>query len=57
VSAIAKRLKRDIAAVSRDVKAMEKVGMLRSTVERNPGHGQVKVVHAERGPIKLIASI
>jgi predicted transcriptional regulator len=57
VSALAKRLKRDVSAVSRDVAAMERVGMLKSKVQKNPGHGQVKVVHADAGPIHLIARI
>jgi predicted transcriptional regulator len=57
VSVLAKRLKRNVSAVSRDVAAMERVGMLKSKVQKSPGHCQVKAVHADAGPINLIATL
>jgi hypothetical protein len=29
--------------------------MLKSNVQRNPGYAEVKIVHADAGPIHLIA--
>jgi predicted transcriptional regulator len=37
-------LKRDRKSVTRDVAVLEKLGLLRTKTEANPGHGVVKVV-------------
>lgn len=50
VSKIAMMLKRDRKAVSRDVKVLESLGLLKTREQLNPGHGIMKVVEplAER---------
>jgi predicted transcriptional regulator len=44
VSGLAIILKRDRRAVSRDVKLLEELGLLRTHDEANPGHGLMTVV-------------
>jgi predicted transcriptional regulator len=44
VSGLAIILKRDRRAVSRDVKLLEGLGLLRTRAEANPGHGVMTVV-------------
>jgi predicted transcriptional regulator len=46
VSDLARTLKRQRAAVHRDVKALADYGLLTLRREKNPGHGQVQVVTA-----------
>jgi predicted transcriptional regulator len=50
VTKLASMLKRDRKSVTRDVVVLEKLGLLRTKTEANPGHGVVKVVEplAER---------
>jgi predicted transcriptional regulator len=43
---LAASLKRDVRAVSRDVSALEKYGIVESEHVVNPGHGRVRVVSA-----------
>jgi len=43
---LAASLKRNVRAVSRDVSALEKYGILQSDQVVNPGHGRVRVVSA-----------
>lgn len=43
---LANALKRNVRAVSRDVTALEKYGIVRSEKRANPGHGLVRVVSA-----------
>ncbi len=43
---LAASLKRDVRAVSRDVSALEKYGILQSDQVVNPGHGRIRVVSA-----------
>lgn len=56
VHALAKRLKRDPAAVSRDVTAMERAGLLYCRQVKNPGHGLVKEISASAQHFTLTAS-
>jgi predicted transcriptional regulator len=44
ISGLATILKRDRRAVSRDVKLLEGLGLLKTRNEANPGHGAVTVV-------------
>ena len=50
VSRLAVILRRDRKAVSRDVKVLESLGLLKTHEQLNPGHGRMKVVEplAER---------
>ena len=50
VTKLAAILKRDRKSVTRDVVVLEKLGLIRTKKEANPGHGVVKVVEplAER---------
>ncbi len=50
VTKLATMLKRDRKSVTRDVVVLEKLGLIRTKTEANPGHGVVKVVEplAER---------
>ena len=43
---LASTLKRDVRAVSRDVTALEKYGIVQSEQVVNPGHGRIRVVSA-----------
>jgi predicted transcriptional regulator len=44
ITGLAAILKRDRRAVSRDVKLLERLGLLKTSNEANPGHGAKKVV-------------
>src|SRR4051794_25418307 len=44
VTKLATMLKRDRKSVTRDVVVLEKLGLIRTKTEVNPGHGVVKVV-------------
>lgn len=44
VTKLAHMLKRDRKSVTRDIVVLEKLGLIRTTMEANPGHGVVKVV-------------
>lgn len=46
ISGLATILKRDRRAVSRDVKLLEGLGLLKTRSEANPGHGAMTVVEA-----------
>ena len=50
VTKLANMLKRDRKSVTRDIVVLEKLGLIRTKTETNPGHGVVKVVEplAER---------
>jgi predicted transcriptional regulator len=57
ISDLAKTLKRDVGAVSRDVTALEHAGLVRSRMVPNPGHGTVKHVRAAAEKITLSATL
>lgn len=44
ISELAKVLKRDVAAVRKDVLKLERAGVVRTEQKVNPGHGRVKIV-------------
>ena len=55
LSELAAVLHRDVSAVARDVKLLEKAGLLTATMVSNPGHGRHKVVRAVAQRIELSA--
>ena len=57
VSEIAILLHRDRAAVDRDVKVLESLGLVKTDWETNPGHGRRKIVRPVAGKYELVATI
>jgi predicted transcriptional regulator len=57
ISGLAIILKRDRKAVSRDVKILESLGLLRTRDQSNPGHGTMKVVEPLAQKYHLAATI
>jgi predicted transcriptional regulator len=57
ISGLAIILKRDRKAVSRDVKLLEAIGLLRTRDESNPGHGVMTVVEPLTGKYHLTATV
>ena len=57
VSELANVLKRDRKAVSRDVKVLESLGLVRLHEQPNPGHGLMKVVEPLAAKYQLVATI
>jgi predicted transcriptional regulator len=57
ISGLAIILKRDRKAVSRDVKLLEELGLLRTRDEPNPGHGVMTVVEPLAKKYHLIATV
>lgn len=57
VSELAVTLKRDRAAVDRDVKVLESLGLVTTRMESNPGHGRRKVVQPLAAKYELFATI
>ena len=50
-------LKRDRKSVIRDVVVLEKLGLIRTRTEANPGHGVVKIVEPLAGKYHLTATL
>ena len=57
ISELAKRLKRDRSAVTRDVHLLEQHGVVRVTEKPLPGHGRQKWITPVAQNIQLIASL
>jgi len=57
ISGLAIILKRDRRAVSRDVKLLEGLGLLKTRSEANPGHGAMTVVEALAEKYHLEATV
>jgi predicted transcriptional regulator len=57
VSDLAIVLKRDRAAVKRDVKILASLGLVKTHEETNPGHGRRKIVEPLASKYKLVATI
>jgi predicted transcriptional regulator len=57
VTKLATMLKRDRKSVTRDVAVLEKLGLIRTKTEVNPGHGVVKVVEPLAEKYHLTATI
>ena len=57
ITDLARKLKRDRSAVTRDVQALERVGVLRVTEKPLPGHGKQKWITAIARDIHLTAHL
>lgn len=57
ISDLARKLKRDRSAVTRDVQLLESYGVIRVTVKPLPGHGTQKWVTPVAREIRLTASL
>ena len=57
ISALARGLKRDVRAVSRDVSVLEKAGLLRTSYVPNTGHGRLKIVEPVAQEYMLVANL
>ena len=57
ISELAKKLKRDRSAVTRDVQILERFGVLQVTEKSLPGHGKQKWVTPVANEIQLIAHL
>ena len=57
LTTLAEDLRRDVRAVSRDVALLEKAGLLRTSYQRNPGHGRRKIVESVAREYKLVANL
>ena len=55
IGALAKKLKRDRSAVTRDVQVLERFGVIQVTERPFPGHGRQKWVTPLAGEIRLTA--
>jgi predicted transcriptional regulator len=55
ISVLAKKLKRDRSAVTRDVQVLERFGVIQVTVKPLPGHGRQKWITPLAGEIQLTA--
>ena len=55
IGALARKLKRDRSAVTRDVQVLERFGVIRVTEKPLPGHGRQKWVTPLAGEIRLTA--
>ena len=55
ISMLAKKLKRDRSAVTRDVQVLERFGVIRVTEKPLPGHGRQKWITPIAGKIHLTA--
>lgn len=57
ISEIARAIKRNRAAVGRDIRELEKFGLVKTYEESNPGHGRHKIVRVTAAKLKLEAYI
>ena len=55
ISVLAKKLKRDRSAVTRDVQILERFGVIQVTEKPLPGHGRQKWITPLAGEIRLTA--
>lgn len=55
ITDLARKLKRDRSAVTRDVQLLENFGVIRVTVKPLPGHGKQKIVTPVARDIRLTA--
>ena len=56
ISVLAKKLKRDRSAVTRDVQVLERFGVVQVTEKPLPGHGKQKWITPLAGEIRLTAT-
>lgn len=56
ISALAAKLKRDTSSVRKDIAVLEKVGLIKTFVANNPGHGKAKFVEPVARRVNLKAA-
>ncbi len=56
VTELARELRRDRKAVTRDVAKLEQAGLLRTRLQPNPGHGHVRVVEPVAQKFELLTT-
>jgi predicted transcriptional regulator len=54
---LAKKPDHDSSAVAKDVKTLERYGILRTELKPNPGHGKVKMIEAPAPSIRFVTTI
>jgi len=57
ISQLSARLHRNRSAITKDVGMLEKLGLIVSSREANPGHGLQKVVRAVAPKIEMVATL
>jgi len=57
ISQLSSRLHRNRSAITKDVDLLEKLGLIVSNREANPGHGIQKMVRAVAPKIELVATL
>jgi predicted transcriptional regulator len=57
ISQLSSRLRRNRSTITRDVGLLEKLGLVVSNREANPGHGIQKVVRAVAPKVELVATL
>lgn len=57
INELSKRLHRNRSAVTKDVGLLERVGLLVSQRQANPGHGIQKVVRSVAAKIEMVATL
>lgn len=57
INELSKRLHRNRSAVTKDVGLLERVGLLVSQRQANPGHGILKVVRSVAAKIEMVATL
>lgn len=57
INELSRRLHRHRSAITKDVGLLEKVGLLVSQLQANPGHGIQKVVRAVAPEIEMVATL
>ena len=57
MTALASELKRDLKSVRRDVGKLERVGVVRTREQVNPGHGRIKIVETIAKQVRLVANL
>ncbi len=57
ISELSDRLHRDRAAVTKDISLLERLGLVVSQRQSNPGHGIQKIVRAVAARIEMVATL
>lgn len=57
ISQLSSRLRRNRSTITKDIGLLEKLGLIVSNREANPGHGIQKVVRAVAPKIELVATL
>jgi predicted transcriptional regulator len=57
INELAGRLHRDRSAITKDVGLLERMGLIISQRQSNPGHGVKKIVRAVAAKIEMVATL